>query len=263
MVDITERLDEIKTLIDKGAYFTVNRARQYGKTTTLTALKSYLKNRYTVVYMDFQFMSDDVFKTESGFAMAFADELGMEAEIPQEISDELAAIANGSVENVNLRVLFKTLSNWCKVSDKPVVLIIDEVDSASNNQVFLDLLAQLRGYYLHRENRPAFQSVILAGVYDIKNLKQKIRSDSEMKTNSPWNIAADFDVDMSLSKEGIAGMLKEYEDDHKTGMDISEIAGLIHEYTMGYPFLVSRICQLIDKKRGSGQRKVFWRLSRF
>jgi hypothetical protein len=257
MVDITERLDEIKTLIDKGAYFTVNRARQYGKTTTLTALKSYLKDRYTVVYMDFQFMSDDVFKTESGFAMAFADELGMEAEIPQEISDELAAIANGSVENVNLRVLFKTLSNWCKVSDKPVVLIIDEVDSASNNQVFLDLLAQLRGYYLHREYRPAFQSVILAGVYDIKNLKQKIRSDSEMKTNSPWNIAADFDVDMSLSKEGIAGMLKEYEDDHKTGMDISEIAGLIHEYTMGYPFLVSRICQLIEKKAGEWTKKGF------
>lgn len=26
--------------------------------------------------------------------------------------------------------------------------MIDEVDSASNNQVFIDFLAQLRGYYL-------------------------------------------------------------------------------------------------------------------
>ena len=31
---------------------------------------------------------------------------------------------------------------------KPVVMMIDEVDSASNNQVFIDFLAQLRGYYL-------------------------------------------------------------------------------------------------------------------
>jgi hypothetical protein len=40
-------------------------------------------------------------------------------------------------------------------------------------------------------------------------------------------------------------------------MDISEIAGLIHEYTMGYPFLVSRICQLIDKKAGEWTKKGF------
>jgi len=49
--------------------------------------------------------------------------------------------------------------------------LIDEVDSASNNQVFLDFLALLRECYLDRENRPIFRSVILAGVYDIKNLK--------------------------------------------------------------------------------------------
>ena len=33
MVDIKDRLEEIKKLIDQGAYFTINRARQYGKTT--------------------------------------------------------------------------------------------------------------------------------------------------------------------------------------------------------------------------------------
>lgn len=39
MVDITERVNEIKRLVDAGKYFTINRARQYGKTTTLTALR--------------------------------------------------------------------------------------------------------------------------------------------------------------------------------------------------------------------------------
>jgi hypothetical protein len=88
----------------------------------------------------------------------------------------------------------------------------------------------------------------LAGVYDVKNIKRKIRPDSDSKVNSPWNIAADFDVAMSLSKAGIAGMLTEYENDHKTGMDVWNIAKLLYEYTEGYPFLVSRICQLMDEK---------------
>ena len=92
-----------------------------------------------------------------------------------------------------------------------------------------------------------FQSVILAGVTDVKHLKSKIRPGDGHKENSPWNIAADFDIDMSLSETGIKGMLDEYEADHHTGMDTAAIAKSIRESTNGYPFLVSRICQLIDE----------------
>lgn len=38
MVNIEDRLNEIKEMTDKGNYFVINRARQYGKTTTLRAL---------------------------------------------------------------------------------------------------------------------------------------------------------------------------------------------------------------------------------
>ncbi len=37
MVNLSERLVEITKLVDAGKYFTINRARQYGKTTTLVA----------------------------------------------------------------------------------------------------------------------------------------------------------------------------------------------------------------------------------
>ncbi len=50
--------------------------------------------------------------------------------------------------------------NVCNVP-KPIVLMIDEVDSASNNQVFIDFLAQLRGYYLDRERRSIFIRLFL------------------------------------------------------------------------------------------------------
>ena len=110
-------------------------------------------------------------------------------------------------ENVSMDTMFERLSKMCKISQKPIVLMIDEVDSASNNQVFIDFLAQLRGYYLDRENRSTFHSVIFAGVYDIKNLKLKLRTEEEHQYNSPWNIAADFDIDMNFSTDQITDML--------------------------------------------------------
>ena len=127
-------------------------------------------------------------------------------------------------------------------------MIIDEVDSATNNQVFLDFLSQLRAYYLKRGRAAAFQSVILAGVYDVKNIRRKIRPEEEHRTNSPWNIAADFLVDMSFSVSEIAGMLQEYEADHHTGMDILLLSRLLYASTSGYPYLVSRLCKLIDER---------------
>ena len=39
----------------------------------------------------------------------------------------------------------------------------------------------------------------------LTSMKSKLRPDEEHRQNSPWNIAADFDIDMSFSKEDIAG----------------------------------------------------------
>ena len=127
--------------------------------------------------------------------------------------------------------------------------MIDEVDKSSDNQIFLSFLGLLRAKYLEQQKGQdhTFQSVILAGVYDIKNLKLKIHPGQETKYNSPWNIAADFNMDLSLSVSGIEGMLTEYEHDHHTGMDIPQMTRAIYDYTSGYPYLVSRICKLIDE----------------
>jgi hypothetical protein len=45
-------------------------------------------------------------------------------------------------------------------------------------------------------------------------------------------------------------MLVEYENDRHTGMNIGEIAQEIRLYTSGYPYLVSRICLLIETETG-------------
>ena len=67
MVDLSERVKEIRKLVDDGKYFTINRARQYGKTTTLNALSVSMTAEYIVLSLDFQDIGDAVFKTEGAF----------------------------------------------------------------------------------------------------------------------------------------------------------------------------------------------------
>lgn len=248
MVRLDDRLKKIREYyVDDGSYFVINKGRQYGKTTTLKALENYLSNEYMVASLDFQQLGTEDFADESTFVRAFTEVL-LTALQSSELCD--SKILKEFIEegNCTLKDLFVQLSILCKSSSRPIVLMIDEVDSASNNQVFVDFLAQLRSYYLNREKASIFHSVILAGVYDIKNLKLKLRSDSEHQYNSPWNIAADFDIVMSFSADQIAGMLEEYEADYHTGMDIQAVAEEIYAYTSGYPVLVSLICKRIDEK---------------
>ena len=147
------------------------------------------------------------------------------AHIPAEVKAKLEQYAAGHPYRATLSALFRTLTEFCRQSDKKIVLLIDEIDTATNNQVFIDFLAQLRAYYLKRRRMPVFQSVILAGVYDVRNISRKIRPEEDHKENSPWNIAADFLVEMNFSVKDIEGMLSAYENDRHTGMDVSGIAG--------------------------------------
>lgn len=256
MVNLDGRLQKISELIENGDYFVINRARQYGKTTILRALKEYIREDYSVIFMSFQKMSSAKFRDESSFAQAFAREFIKKAaaEIGNQglDRDSVMELEKQSQENKNifeLMELFETLSGICAAAAKKVVLIIDEVDQVSNNQVFLDFLGQIREYYMDRDETAAFHSVILAGVYDVKNLRMKIKQDeAAYRYNSPWNITADFDVDMSFSPADIAAMLRIYEADHHTGMDIERMSEEIYVYTGGYPYLVSCLCKKIGEK---------------
>lgn len=249
MVNLSGRLNEIRYMVDAGKYFAVNKARQYGKTTILTALADFLEQDYEVLRLDFQMFSYSDFESEQNFVAALSGELLECADhISEEVKEKLKLYAGSERREATLSVLFRTLSQMCRESERKVVMIIDEVDTATNNQVFLDFLSQLRAYYLRRSRTPVFQSVILAGVYDVRNIPRKLRPEEEHKENSPWNIAADFLVDMDFSTEDIKGMLQEYETDHHTGMDLDQMAALLYDYTSGYPYLVSRLCMFMDER---------------
>ena len=53
MVDTEKRFDSVKKLIDHGEYFTINRARQYGKTTMLQTIQRRLSEQYLIIKISF------------------------------------------------------------------------------------------------------------------------------------------------------------------------------------------------------------------
>ena len=249
MVDTAKRFKAVESLIDRGNYFTINRARQYGKTTTLDWIWRNLSDRYLVVPLSFEGLDNTAYSSSAAFVKKFANQMASKL-VSMKQDEELVAVWR-DCQAASMDELSAVITDFCKKSPKPVVVTIDEVDKSSDNQLFLNFLGMLRNKYLEQnrdaENR-TFHSVILAGVYDIKNLKLKLRPDEERKYNSPWNIAADFNVDMTFHPDEIAQMLGDYENDVHTGMDIKTISEEIYKYTSGYPFLVSYICKTIDER---------------
>ena len=249
MVDITNKLNKIKKIVCSGDYFVMNRPRQYGKTTTMYMLEQSLKDEYLVLSISLEGVGDRIFENESEFSRSFLKLLAKSAKF-QNI--EMSKIIVRFSDNINnFHSLSEAITEIVEKSNKYIVLCIDEVDKSCNNQLFLSFLGILRNKFLLRQQGKdkTFHSVILAGVYDIKNLKLKISQDDERKYNSPWNIAVNFNVDMSFNSDEIGTMLKEYSKDKNIQINISDISKYIHFYTSGYPFLVSRLCEIMDEKQ--------------
>lgn len=247
MADTSDKISRIIQLIEQESYFTINRARQYGKTTTLMLLWRQLKEKYIVINISFEGMGTEAFRSEDAFVRRFCGRVEKNLKLSGYDEEKQKTWRCPGAEE-NLETLRNRITDFCENNDE-VLLFIDEVDKSSDNQMFLNFLGVLRELYLERAmGTVTFKSVILAGVYDVKNLKLKLRPDEEKKYNSPWNIAVDFPIDMSFSVSEISAMVKEYEESQIFEIDTEAVAQEIYRYTSGYPFLVSLICLWMDER---------------
>ena len=262
MVRIDRQVNAAANLMEQNLYFCINRGRQYGKTTTLAFLKEHLEAKgYAVFSISFEGLPDSAYESLETLLYASIVKMAFPLkwkDMPN-LSESSNQLLNESVirnsEKIRVNDYSMLIASICN-NDK-VVLLIDEVDQAGNYPTFIKFLGLLRSMYLSRDQIPTFQSVILAGVYDIKNLKLKMRPEDQHQYNSPWNIAAPFDVDMSLPVAGIAEMLAEYKADRRIEFDEQAVAQLIYDYTSGYPFLVSRLCQIMDENHNTWDKEGF------
>ena len=146
MVDISNKLKLIIEMVDKGAYFTINRPRQFGKTTTFNELIEELNKKYIVIKTSFEGIGDDIFRTEEQFCEVIFDILSRSVKYTdKELYEKLKSYTSITK---NFNDLSENITNIIEGYDKDIVLIIDEVDKSSGNRVFMQFLGVLRNKYL-------------------------------------------------------------------------------------------------------------------
>ncbi len=248
------------TMITRGDYFTINRPRQYGKTTIMHHLLLGMREnkKFLAIDISFEGMDSASYNTSAQFIPAFMDLLGMRLRFMGE--KKAASLIEKNSHIKDFGKLSRFITSFVEEIGKKVVLMIDEVDKSCNNQLFLDFLGMLRTKYLGQNEGKdySFHSVILAGVHDVRTIKTKLRPGEEQKYNSPWNIAMDFEVSLSLSGDEISSMLEEYSQEKNVILDIPFFAKKLVYYTSGYPFLVSYLCKIIDEKILPQKSKPQW-----
>ena len=232
MVDVTAKMKVFEGLIDDGKYFTITRARQFGKSTSLNWIYNNLSDRYLVIPASFEKYSEDSWNDDDSFCKYFCTKI-IDACVRENDKSVISFWQDAkNTQKFDFDQLSQKITDFCQKCGRKVVLTIDEVDKASNNEVFVRFLGMLRNLYLDREKFSdetlTFWSVILAGVYDVKNLKLKIRPEEEHQFNSPWNVAADYKLDMTFNPQEISTMLADYENDYHFGFNIKEISEEIY-----------------------------------
>lgn len=84
--------------------------------------------------LDFQFLTQENFEREAVFSAAFANQFARAVRHTKEIDGKLTEPLKECAreKKCGLAELFEILSDFCADTPKPVVLLIDEVDQASN-----------------------------------------------------------------------------------------------------------------------------------
>ncbi len=247
MVDMAEKVEQTMKMVNRGAYFVIHRPRQYAKTTLLGILENRIESEGKIaIFISFQNLGNESFESERHFCDSFIELIG------NSIAGRHRELSNWVLQEKEkihgLSDLSRFISRLTDHVAKEIVLLIDEVDKSGDHFLFIDFLGMLRAKFLEANRNSTFSSVILSGLYDIKNLKSKLRPDSETQYNSPWNIATEFKVEMRFSPKEIESMLRDYVESEKVSIDIPAFAERIYFYTSGYPYLVSRLCQIMDEE---------------
>jgi hypothetical protein len=182
-------LDMLLPLIEQKKYFVLHAPRQTGKTSCLLALRQYLNagDRYRCVYVNIEIAQSA--REDVGAAMrAILYAAWMQAEA---VSADLAQVAiNPLLEQAGPHgALQALLSRWSQASDRPLVLLLDEVDALIGDTL-IAVLRQLRAGYADRPTGFP-QSILLCGVRDVRDYRIHSTAAQEIITGgSAFNVKA-------------------------------------------------------------------------
>ena len=233
-------LEEVLELVEDMRYFALHAPRQTGKTSTLKALADTLNasGKYRCVYANVevgQTAREDVARA----MRAVIDQLGKRASrmlgdnfVDSVQSDLLATYSPDSVLN-------RMLTLWAEADARPLVLLIDEIDTLQGDSL-ISVLRQLRAGYDERPDGFP-QSVILCGVRDVRDYR--IYSSSRgfsITGGSAFNIRAKSLRLGDFTQDEVRSLLGQHT--AETGQEFEAGAmERIWELTVGQPWLVNAL----------------------
>ena len=236
-----ERLNlaEVRRFIRDKRYFVLHAPRQTGKTSALLALRDLLnaEGAYRCVYVNVEGGQagredvEQVMRTILGELASRARSIG--DEFLDEIWPDILAKYGPHT------ALREALTRWSEADAKPLVLLIDEIDSLIGDSL-LSVLRQLRAGY---DRRPGEfpQSVVLCGVRDVRDYRiQSTAENALIAGGSAFNIKARSLRLGDFSPEEVLALLGQHTE--ATGQVFTtEALETVWTQTQGQPWLVNAL----------------------
>ncbi|KJJ85999.1 ATPase domain protein, prokaryote domain protein [Candidatus Omnitrophus magneticus] len=243
MIDPLRNQKIIFDLIEKTQYFTIHAPRQTGKTTLLHELAHRLNKEGNYISV--------VFSVESAGYRSITEEIAN-----KKIINSLYSSSGQYLNKKNCPIppekytkdltLENYLIDWAISQTKPIVLLLDEIDSLYDD-VLVSVLRQLRnGFQIRPKRFPS--TVALVGLRDVREYKTKVRpSEVSLGSGSPFNIKAESILLGTFTKEEITELYSQHTKD--TGqIFLKEVVDRIYALTAGQPWLVNAIAREIVVK---------------
>ena len=237
-----ERFDftQILSLIEQEKYFVLHAPRQTGKTSCLFALMERLNSegKYKCLYINVEAAQSAREDVNRGIKTILS-ELGTGAEhyLKDCFIDEnwQSILEKHGGDNA----LNKMLSSWADSSTKPVVLLIDEIDSLIGDTL-ISVLRQIRAGYSKRPHSFP-QTIILCGVRDVRDYRIHSTRDKAIITGgSAFNIKAKSLRLEDFNKKEIKTLYLQHS--KETGqVFIPDTFDLAWDLTQGQPWLVNAL----------------------
>ncbi len=247
-------LSDIMVLIAQEKYFVLHAPRQTGKTSALLALMTYLNQQddYQALYIN----------VEAAQALREDVNQAMRTILGELVSQARTSLQDDFPEQVWLRILQEygggqalnqILTQWSEQSQKPLVLLIDEIDTLIGDSL-ISVLRQLRAGYAKRPG--AFpQSIVLCGVRDVRDYRIHSSRQKEIITGgSAFNVKAESLRLGNFSRAEVEQLYQQHT--QETGQLFAEgVLAEVWRLTRGQPWLVNALGYEICFKMKAGRER--------
>jgi type II secretory pathway predicted ATPase ExeA len=242
MLPPTSRLPDLETLIEQESYFVVHAPRQTGKTTAMLALAKQLteSGNYAAVLVSVEVGSafnNDPSAAELAILGAWRNTITIR--LPQDLQPTAWEYEEpGQKIRANLQA-------WARVSSRPLVIFIDEIDSLQIDTL-ISVLRQLRDGFPNRpENFPA--SVGLIGLRDVRDYKVASSGSDRLNTASPFNIKVSSITLRNFNAAEVEELYQQHT--QETGQNFTpEATATAFDLTQGQPWLVNALAKEVVEK---------------